>query len=136
MASMVPRIPGIVGGQEADQWDHQQAGVELIGSVVLGERSLVRVEALVADLIVDLLAHLLPAVDRSVEMRTPRAVLMARSMATHAMTLEWVKCRRGPRTSQMPSSGSRQPGLEEVHQGQLQLPGRVPSDRSSVRADS
>ena len=37
------------------------------------------------------------------------AVLMARSMATHAMTLEWVKCRRGPRTSQIPSSGSRHP---------------------------
>ena len=36
-------------------------------------------------------------------------VLMARSMATQAMTLEWVKWRRGPRTSQMPSSGSRQP---------------------------
>ena len=34
---------------------------------------------------------------------------MARSMATQAMTLEWVKWRRGPRTSQMPSSGSRQP---------------------------
>ena len=30
-------------------------------------------------------------------------------MATQAMTLEWVKCRRGPRTSQIPSSGSRHP---------------------------
>ena len=37
------------------------------------------------------------------------AVLMARSMATQAITLEWVKWRRGPRTSQMPSSGSRHP---------------------------
>ncbi len=34
---------------------------------------------------------------------------MARSMATQAITLEWVKWRRGPRTSQIPSSGSRQP---------------------------
>ena len=33
---------------------------------------------------------------------------MARSSATQAITLEWVKCRRGPRISQMPSSGSRQ----------------------------
>src|SRR5436190_16628111 len=32
-------------------------------------------------------------------------VFTARSAATQAMTLEWVKCRRGPRTSQMPSSG-------------------------------
>ena len=29
----------------------------------------------------------------------------ARSTATHAIILEWTKCRRGPRTSQMPSSG-------------------------------
>jgi hypothetical protein len=28
--------------------------------------------------------------------------------ATQAITLEWVKCRRGPRTSQMPSSGLSQ----------------------------
>ncbi len=31
--------------------------------------------------------------------------LTSRSKATQAMTLEWVKCRRPPRTSQMPSSG-------------------------------
>ncbi len=34
--------------------------------------------------------------------RTPR------STATQAMTLECVKCRRGPRTSHNPSSGSSQ----------------------------
>src|SRR5215468_11749858 len=39
----------------------------------------------------------------------------ARSMATHAITLECVKCRRGPRTSQIPSSGWVQPvSLEEM----------------------
>ena len=32
---------------------------------------------------------------------------MARSNATQAIIFECVKCRRGPRTSQMPSSGSR-----------------------------
>ncbi len=32
----------------------------------------------------------------------------ARSKATQAITLECTKCRRGPRTSQMPSSGSSQ----------------------------
>ena len=58
--------PRVVSGQEPDQRDHQQAGVELVGSVVLGERALVGVEALVADLVVDLLADLLPVVDRPV----------------------------------------------------------------------
>ena len=33
------------------------------------------------------------------------AILTARSKATQAITLEWVKCCGGPRTSQMPSSG-------------------------------
>ena len=30
---------------------------------------------------------------------------ITRSSATHAITFEWVKCCRPPRTSQMPSSG-------------------------------
>ena len=33
----------------------------------------------------------------------------ARSNATQAITFEWVKCRSGPRTSQMPASVLRQP---------------------------
>ena len=64
--------PRIGGRQEVHQRDHQQAGVELVGPVVLGERSLVGVEALVADLVVDLLADRLPAFDRALERRTPR----------------------------------------------------------------
>ena len=51
-------------------------------------------------------------------------VRTARSTATQAMTLEWVKCRRGPRTSQMPSSGSSQLSGDEVDQCDLQVPGR------------
>jgi hypothetical protein len=35
------------------------------------------------------------------------AIIAARSNATQAITLECVKCWRPPRTSQMPSSGSR-----------------------------
>ena len=46
MASTVPRTRGSVGGQEADQRDHQQAGVELVRPVVLGEGPLLGVEAL------------------------------------------------------------------------------------------
>ena len=45
--------------------------------------------------------------------------------ATHAITLECVKCRRGPRTSQMPSSGSIPGALEEVEQRPLQRPRRA-----------
>ena len=103
-----PPDPGVAGRQEADQRDHQQAGVELVRAVVLGEGPLLGVEALVADLVVDLLRI---ALHRSTGPSEPYCsmVLMARSMATHAMTFEWVKCRRGPRTSQIPSSGSRHP---------------------------
>ena len=42
--------------------------------------------------------------------------LTARSNATQAITFEWVKCRRGPRTSQIPSSGCCQADLEEVEE--------------------
>ena len=51
--------------------------------------------------------------------RTPR------SNATHAITFEWVKWRRGPRTSQIPSSGSRQTRLEELEQAPAERPGVV-----------
>jgi len=40
------------------------------------------------------------------------------------MTFECVKCRRGPRTSQMPSVGLLPQAFEELHQLQFQLPGR------------
>ena len=53
----------VVSGQEAHERDHEQTGVELVGAVVLGERTLFDVEALVADLVVDLVADLAPAVD-------------------------------------------------------------------------
>ena len=43
-----------------------------------------------------------------------------RSNATHAMTFECVKCWRGPRTSQMPSSGNFQAVLEKIEQGEDQ----------------
>src|ERR1700722_1235667 len=44
---------------------------------------------------------------RSIGPSTPNSStdLAARSKATHAITLECVKCCRGPRTSQIPSSG-------------------------------
>ena len=48
---------------------------------------------------------------------------MARSTATQAITLEWVKWRRGPRTSQMPSSGSFQPDSMNPS-ARAEVPGR------------
>ena len=66
------------------------------------------VEPLAADLRVDRLARGAPAVERALQAEDCSALATARSKATQAITLEWTNCRRGPRTSQMPSSGSRQ----------------------------
>ena len=58
--------PWIGGRQEADQRDHQQAGIEAIRPVVLRERALGGVEPLVTHLVMDLLADLAPPLHRSV----------------------------------------------------------------------
>ena len=55
-------------------------------------------------------------------------VFTARSNATHAMTFEWVKCRLGPRTSQMPSSSCRQPDSSQSN-----VCARVPRRRPTHR---
>ena len=49
----------------------------------------------------------------------------ARSKATQAITFECVKCRAGPRTSQMPASSCRQPVLEPLEELPDQRPGVV-----------
>ena len=100
--------PGVRGREEPHQGDHQQAGVQLVRAVVLGEAPLSTLNPW---------SHTWSwiswrmARQRSTGPSVPYSstVRMARSMATHAITLEWVKWRRGPRTSQIPSSGSRQP---------------------------
>ena len=51
--------------------------------------------------------------------------LTARSAATQAISLEWVKCWEPPRTSQIPSSGVFQLFLDEVHQ--LTVAGPTPA---------
>ena len=112
------------GGKEAHQRDHEQAGVEGVGAVVLREGPDVGVVALGAHLVVDAVAQR-RASDRAGPSRPKSSMVRtARSTATQAMTLEWVKCRRGPRTSQMPSSGSSQCVGHELHQRRLQVPGR------------
>ena len=50
------------------------------------------------------------------------------------MTFEWVKWRRWPRISQMPSSGSCHASLEVVEQRALD--GATPAGRSGSRADA
>ena len=52
-------------------------------------------------------------------------VRTARSNATQAITFECVKCRFGPRTSQIPASGCRQADLQEPEQVRDELPGVV-----------
>ena len=116
IASTVPRTRGSLGRQEADQRDHQQAGVELLRPVRLDERARARGRSprgRPASWISSRSAR-----QRSTGPSRPNCstVLMARSKATQAITFEWVKCRRGPRTSQIPSSGSRPVRLEEVQQ--------------------
>ena len=100
--------PLVGGGQEAHERDHEEAGVERVGPVVLREGPDLCVVALGAHLLVDAVAQLAPLVERGRPAPNSSMVRTARSTATQAMTLEWVKCRRGPRTSQMPSSGSSQ----------------------------
>src|SRR5919197_64707 len=55
----------IVGGQEADERDHEQAGVDPLRAVEADERVELGVEALAEHLVVDLRAHAAPAVDRA-----------------------------------------------------------------------
>ena len=55
----------VAGRQEVDERDHQQARVELRAAVCLHERVSIRVEAVGADVVVDLLAHLAPFLQRS-----------------------------------------------------------------------
>jgi hypothetical protein len=72
--------------QEADEWDQQEARVELRRAVRLRERAELLVEALLADLSVDPLTQVAPVLDAAVE-----TVRTARSNATHAITFEWTK---------------------------------------------
>ena len=96
----------VVRRQEPDERDQQRRRVELVGAVGLRERVELDVERLAAHLLVDLVPHPAPALDRARRGRTARPSATARSNATHASTFECVKWRRGPRTSQIPSSGS------------------------------
>ena len=138
MVSTVDTTRGSSGGRKPDLGDQQHGRVQLGAAVVLGERAALGVVALLADLGVDLVAH-----RRATGPRRPagpaRPRLTARSKATQAITLECTKCRRGPRTSQMPSSGSVPVLLEEPQQRAHQAPGvpvegqaRLPAERDRV----
>ena len=56
-----------MGREEPDERDHQQAGVQFLGAVILGKGALGHIEPLVAHLVVDLLAYLSPLIDRALE---------------------------------------------------------------------
>ena len=72
IASMVPATRRIGGREEAHERDHQQAGVELVGAVVLGEGALRRVEALSQTWSWISWRMLRQLLDRALECRTPR----------------------------------------------------------------
>ncbi len=54
--------------QEPGVGDHEKARIERAGAVVLGERVLVRVVALLVDLLADVVPHAAPRVDRTFEL--------------------------------------------------------------------
>ena len=126
MAAIVETHARIVAGEEAHERDHQHRSVELTATEALRERADLRVEALRAYLGVDLVAQRAPVVDRARRSPACSTIAIARSNATQHNTLEWVKCRAPPRTSQMPSSGSSPKVLERVEQ--------EPGDRPRVGA--
>ena len=118
-----PPHPRVSRREESDQRDHQQAGIERIGPVVLGERSLRGVESLFAHLVVDLGPDLAPPFDRPLFVmlldRLDRPVechpghdLGVGEVATGSPDLPNTVVRFTPA------------GLQERQQRPLQLPGR------------
>ena len=71
-ASIVPGDALVVAGQEADERDVQDAGVELARAVVLGERAALAVVAALADLRVDLVADRASSAPAAPPARTAR----------------------------------------------------------------
>ena len=56
----------VVGGEKADEWDHERAGIELLGAVGLGERALRLTPAVLEHLRPNLVPQCDPTVDRPV----------------------------------------------------------------------
>src|SRR5262245_61081610 len=96
--------PWIRRGQEAEVRKQQHAGVQRVAAVRLREGSDARIEAARADLGVDALAERVDVRQHGAALVPPMPsssmTRAARSTATQAMTLEWVKWRRPPPTSQ------------------------------------
>src|SRR5262245_8435488 len=91
-------------GQEAEVRNQQHAGVQRVAAVRLREGSDARIEAALADLGMDALAERVDVRQHGAALVPPMPsssmTRAARSTATQAMTLEWVKWRRPPPTSQ------------------------------------
>ena len=111
---------GILGREEAHRPEHQQAGVEQLRPVGLREGVELDIEAFVTHLGMNPVPQLCPVGDVGCSGKKwcSCASRTARSKATQAMTFEWVKWRRGPRTSQIPSSGSSQTSSRWRQDGQ------------------
>src|SRR6266498_2012219 len=104
MASSVEIQRGPAGAMNLHKGDEQQGGVEHVGAVVLDERPAGGVPAALHYLVVDAVADRAPA-GMSAGRPRWRATRIARSTATQLISREYVKSRRPPRVSQIPSSG-------------------------------
>ncbi len=115
--------PGISGRKEAEKRDHQQACIESVRSVVLGERPDLRVVALLEDLGVDRITHLSPLVDGSLEPELlDRADRPVDSHPGHDLRMGEVPAR----ATHLPDAvvGLLPARLQEIHERDLQVPGR------------
>ena len=134
IASTVPRTRGSSARQEADQRDHQQARVELARAVVLGERACAPRRSPASQTSAWISSR--SARQRSTGPSRPNSstALTARSNATHAITFECVKCRRG--AAHLPDAlvrAASQPLSRKLEQRALQRPGAA-SSRSGAAA--
>src|SRR5688500_17628951 len=114
----------IVGGQEADEGEHQQARVGLLRAVVLHERVERAIEPALADLRVERAPDLPPAIDRAGELplldRTHGAV--EGDPRHHLRVYEVTQ-----RAAHFPDAavGLRPDGVEMTHERALEVPSGV-----------
>jgi len=111
--------PRIIGRKKTDQGHHKQAGVQMFASVVLNKRVHVRIEAFPANLLMNGIAKFFPSGDLGIEPSLSCRLYQAVATATQAIILECTKCLRGPRISQIPSSGCSHPVSRNLqHRGE------------------
>ena len=137
MASHGGRHPRIVGGRKPTSGMSSTAASSSVGAVVLGERPAVGVVALVADLLVDLVADLLPAgrPGRADPGRSRRPPPGQRPPRPSPWSARSAAAGRGPPRSPRPARPSASPGSRAARAAATRRAGRspTPSWRPSVQ---